>query len=330
MRFKLAAFCLLLAGCGARYDTFRLPDPPSEPEVRYHWAIRPDPVITRGNAGSWDSTDVLNPALFRYNGALLNLYSGFDGKTWHTGLASTFDGLSWNKLGKVISPDPNSWEGSYIAANGTALAEGGQILYWYQSGSPVRIGMARSSDARTFTKESKPVLETGPSGSWDERGVGDPNVVLAAGQFYMFYLGQDRAGKQRLGVAKSPDGRTWTKLKENPILDIGADGAFDENGLGEPAVWIAGGRYWMLYTGRDRHEMRRIGGAQSRDGVHWERTTAIPVLSGDQPWDDKVVCDPSVEKTAEGVRVWFGGGNVASPDQRLNGAIGYAELRPVH
>ena len=44
----------------------------------------------------------------------------------------------------------------------------------------------------------------------------------------MFYLGEDRAGRQRLGVARSLDGEHWQKLRSNPILEAGKYGSFDE------------------------------------------------------------------------------------------------------
>ena len=52
----------------------------------------------------------------------------------HTGAATSMDGMHWEKRGRVISP--SGWEGSYIAANGTALAEGDGFYYWYQAGDP--------------------------------------------------------------------------------------------------------------------------------------------------------------------------------------------------
>ena len=62
-----------------------------------------------------------------------------------------------------------------------------------------------------------------------------------------------------------------------PVLELGDEGAFDEIGLGEPAVWASAGKYWMLYTGRDRAEHRRIGLAMSDDGVRWQRSGLAPV-----------------------------------------------------
>jgi sucrose-6-phosphate hydrolase SacC (GH32 family) len=156
--------------------------------------------------------------------------------------------------------------------------------------------------------------------------VADPYVIRLGGRFYMYFLGQDRARRQRLGVAVSEDGQTWWKLRSNPILELGERGSFDENGLGEPAVWASGGRYWMLYTGRDRHEYRRIGLAVSTDGVRWERLGPGAVLAGSRPWNSKVVCDPTVEVTGTAVRVWFGGGDVAHPAENIHGQIGLATL----
>ena len=100
-------------------------------------------------------------------------------------------------------------------------------------------------------------------------------------------------------------------------MDLGAEGAFDENGLGEPAVWASQGYYWMLYTGRDRHENRRLGLARSTDGVRWNKLPAVfgPVAQ----WDSKVDCDATVLVEDGQVRVWFGGGDVASPDENLHG-----------
>lgn len=320
----IAFACFALSCCG-RYRDFTLPAEAGGASVSWHWAARPEPVLTRGAPGEWDAVDVLNPSVIRQGDAYYNFYSGFDGKTWHTGLAVSADGVAWHKEGKILSPDPHTWEGDAIAANGSALADQNGILYYYQAGFPVRIGLARSANGHQWQKNGAPVLEDGPSGSWDERGVADPYVIRVGSNYYMFYLGQDRARRQRLGVAMSEDGLIWYKLRSNPILELGGYGAFDENGLGEPAVWASHGYYWMLYTGRDRNEFRKLGLARSRNGVAWEK---LPVVfSGDQTWDSKVLCDATVLDEGGHVTVWFGGGDVPRPDQNIHGEIGVAEIR---
>jgi len=311
---------VFLAGCG-RYADFTLPAPEaSGPRAPFTWEAHPEPVLDHG-----DVSDVLNPSVVRFQNAYWNLYSEFDGKTWHTAAATSADGFVWTKFGRVLSPQGR--EGGYMAANGSALVVNEEIFYWYEAGDPLRITLARSRDGKNWSRHGEPVLPFGPPGSFDESDVADPYVIRSGDRFYLFYLGQDRARRQRLGIARSLDGVTWEKLRSNPILELGAAGSFDEAGLGEPAVWSSGGQWWMLYTGRDRSERRRIGLAHSTDDVHWDRVPNF-VISGTNPWDSQVICDPSVEQMPDGsIRVWFGGGDVARPDQGLHGQIGVGVLR---
>lgn len=233
-----ALLLVLLSGCG-RYSDFTLPPPDAAgPHAPFTWEASAAPVIARGDPGAWDSVDALNPSVVRVHGAYLNLYSGYDGGVWHTGVAQSSDGVAWRKLGLALSPE--RWE-ERIAANGSALVEGNEIRYWYVGGDHPRIGLARSRDGGvTWSKESQPVVPLGPLGSFDERAVADPDVIRRGEFLYLFYLGQDRARRQRLGVARSRDGVAWEKLRSNPVLDLGPAGAFDEGGLGEPAVWSSG------------------------------------------------------------------------------------------
>jgi predicted GH43/DUF377 family glycosyl hydrolase len=301
-RVILLAF--ICCSCG-KYANFTLPPPDAAgPKGPFHWEASPEPVLTHA---PWES-DVLNPSVVRFHGLYVNYYSAYEGNTWKTFSATSSDGIHWKKTGLVV-PD---------GGNGSALVDSDRIVYWYQKGSPVEIAL-------TDSMKSKIVLKTGPRGSWDEIGVADPYVIERDGELYMYYLGMDRARRQRLGVARSSDGVVWEKLISNPIMELGASGAFDEVGLGEPAVWSSGGSYWMLYTGRARGEKRRIGLAKSTEGISWTRQDLV--IEGTNDWDREVVCDPTVEVLPDGVRVWFGGGDVARPDQGLHGQIGVGMLR---
>ncbi len=319
---KLLLASIALAGCG-RYADFTLPAPDAGgPRVPFVWQAAAQPVLG-ADPGMWDSVDVLNPSVFRFKDSLWNLYSGFDGKNWGTGAATSTDGSTWKKLGRVLSGAGEAGQGS----NGSALVENGEILYWYVAGDPPGIALARSKDGVKFEEPPKLVVRPGPRGSFDEGGAADPYVIRRGEYFYLFYLGQDRARRQTLGVARSRDGAAWEKLRTNPVLELGGRDSFDENGLGEPAVWSSGGSYWMLYTGRDRAEHRRLGLARSSDGVHWEREPSFTPVGGEQAWDKMVVCDPTVLVDGDTVRVWFGGGDVAHPVANIHGQIGYAALR---
>ena len=324
---------LLAAGCAPpKQAPFSVTGcPPLEglpaPES-WQWRAEPAPVLAPGPAGAWDAVDVLNPSVVQWNSNFYNLYSGFDGRTWHTGLAISADGRAWEKFAQnpVLSPLPATWEGDYIAANGSALHDGRQFLYWYQGGRPARIGLARSADARRWLRHGPPVLEPGPRGAWDEAAVADPYVIRCRDMFYLYYLGQNRRGVQRLGVARSSDGVRWQKLLLNPVLDLGPPGSFDERGLGEPAVVRSGREFYMIYTGRNAAEERRLGVARSADGVTWRRAALGKPIAGDQPWNSHVVCDPTLWAAPGKLWLWFGGGDLPRPDENLHGSIGLATL----
>jgi predicted GH43/DUF377 family glycosyl hydrolase len=295
-------------GCG-RYANFTLPEMSGgDTSLVYRFVAQPEPVIARD-----EFRDALNPSV----AGRVNLYSVFDGQ-WHTALATSEDGVHWRKQGIVL----RAAAGSYIAANGSAVSYGGQVWYWYETGTKdrVRISLARWSDARTWRAEPAPVLDVGPVGSWDERAVADPYVIRIEPFFYMYYLGQDRAVRQRIGVARSSDGVHWEKLRANPVMEMEED----EAGIGEPAVWQSDGFYWMLYTVRDFAENRYLRLARSTDGVRW--TSLAVRYKGTEAWDSKVICDPTVVVDSGRILVWFGGGDVASPDENLHGQIGFATL----
>jgi predicted GH43/DUF377 family glycosyl hydrolase len=317
MRRLVALVALGLAGCG-RYADFSLPDPGPAEAGAYRWQARPAPVIPN------QAVDTLNPSVFPWQGRLANLFSVFDGSTWRTAVAQSADGFTWGPARTVLSPDAATWEKGYIAANGATVVFHGELLHYYQAGAAAQIGLARGTALDHWKKEPRPVLAYGPRGAWDERVTADPDVFEAGGRLYLYYLGEDRARRQRLGLATSDDGLKWTKLRSSPVLELGAGGAFDENGLGEPAVWRAHGAWWMLYTGRARDEVRRLGLVRSRDGLHWKPTGLI--IEGGEAWNSKVVCDATVIAEPERVRVWFGGGDAAQPAEHLHGQIGYGEL----
>jgi predicted GH43/DUF377 family glycosyl hydrolase len=318
-KLLLAAFCLALLGCG-RYADFTLPAIQGSMPDWPKFTARTEPVLQRGSA-----SDVLNPSVVELNGQLFNFYSEYDGHTWHTALAQSQDGVSWRSLGRILSPDSTTWEGSYIAANGSTAYFQGKWFYWYVAGSQPQIGLATGSEPAKLLKNAQPVLRLGPRGSFDEMAVADPYVIRIGGLWFMYYLGQDRARRQQIGLARSPDGIVWEKLRSNPVLAMADPGGMDDRGLGEPAVWQAGGAYWMLFTGRDAQENRTLGMARSNDGVKWIRSSEI--LRGTEAWDRKVICDPTVLVRNGRTLVWFGGGDVASPDQNLHGQIGMGELK---
>jgi predicted GH43/DUF377 family glycosyl hydrolase len=203
--------------------------------------------------------------------------------------------------------------------------DGSVYHMWYSGASattPSQIGYATSPDGLSWTRASTlPVLEPGPSGSWDEAGVRAASVISDSGVFKMWYTGFDADGHGRIGYATSPDGSTWTKDGANPVFDIGAPGTWDDFWVGEPAVVKDGSTYRLWYRGIAQGMPAAIGYATSPDGTTWIRYGIAPVL-GDAPggsWD-YLVYAPNVLLDGGTVQMWYSGGNFAGTAWE----IGYA------
>ncbi len=173
---------LLLAGCG-RYADFTLPPPVTDgPRGPFTWSASPDPIIPHSNL-----SDVLNPSVIKLGGQYQNFYSEYDGKNWTTARVTSTDGIHWTDRIPLNLPVDGG-----IGANGSALAND----YWYQSGAPARIALWRD-------QKTQIVLEPGPQGGFDEFAVADPDVIRVGATFYMFYLGQDLASRQRTSAHRA-------------------------------------------------------------------------------------------------------------------------------
>jgi predicted GH43/DUF377 family glycosyl hydrolase len=308
--------------------------PPSQISFQLHNPY-PESLLKPGDLDAWDFTDVLNPDVIRWKGKYWNYYSGYNGEIWSTGLATSDNGIHWMKyeMNPILTPSKKGWDSYYIAANGSSIVHENEIYMFYQGANNSllsAIGFATSKDGYMFQKHPKPILSPSPTiGSWDEKAVSDPFVIKHKNQFYLYYLGMNNVGIQRLGIASSDNGIDWVKHPGNPILDVGSLGSFDERGLGEPAVVFVPPFFYMIYTGRNSQEERNLGVAFSRDGINWRKVNSNGIvekyLRGN--WNNKIICDPEPVLVGDQMLIFYGGGNRAEPAQNLNGQIGAFALQ---
>jgi predicted GH43/DUF377 family glycosyl hydrolase len=164
-----------------------------------------------------------------------------------------------------------------------------------------------------------PVLNLGPSGSWDDQYVGHPTVIYLNGTYHMWYSGSDNIPTFKIGYANSSDGITWNRYSSNPVLDLGSGGEWDSYRVYSPSVVFDGSIYHMWYTGYN-NAIFRIGYANSTDGITWVKSPANPVLSlgpGGE-WDDSRVYQPSIYFDGSTFHMWYSGYD------SINYRIGYA------
>jgi hypothetical protein len=138
------------------------------------------------------------------------------------------------------------------------------------------------------------VLGLGAPGAFDERGNFTVRAFQDGGTTWLYYGGSDATGdpacpgirdsRWRIGVARSADGVTFERVPGTEtggaILDVGAPGSVDSWLAYRPFVLKDGASYRMWYNGSTQPfhcptgtlaNDRRIGYAESADGVHWTK-----------------------------------------------------------
>ena len=153
----------------------------------------------------------------------------------------------------ILAGTPGQFDATGVASPHVIL-DGATYKMWYQGldgAGLLRIGYATSTDGITWTKNGPAVLNLGTAGAFDDSGVSTPCVLKDGAVYRMWYIGRDDAGPngvQRMGFAQSADGVTWVKYANNPILGVGAPGAFDEVRLWSPWVVKDGSLFRIWYA----------------------------------------------------------------------------------
>jgi predicted GH43/DUF377 family glycosyl hydrolase len=161
------------------------------------------------------------------------------------------DNTSWSSPAtQVLTPSGSGFDGSGVS-HPSVIKDGATYVMYYtgtDSGGTTSIGRATSATAGgSFTAGGSAILSPGATGSFDANGVKDPAVVkVAASDYRMLYTGIDADGIERVGLATSTDGSTWTK--QGVALDPSLTPfAADESGV-EPTGMLVDGSTVHVWT----------------------------------------------------------------------------------
>ena len=151
-----------------------------------------------------------------------------------------------------------------------------RMLYEAVSAGLTSVAYATSTDGLTWAKKG-PVMS--PSVAWEGNEVSPQSLLIEQGVYKLWYHGGGNTQPNRkIGYATSADGLTWMKHGE-PVLAVGAPGAFDDDETAEPRVLaLPGGGYRMYYTGANQAAKKSLGVATSSDGVSWTKRAGNPIL----------------------------------------------------
>ena len=173
--------------------------------------------------------------------------------------------------------------------------------------------ISASSQTIWFKYNGNPVLDVGPSGSWDERHVGINRIIARDSIYQMWYSGSSDGSSFRMGYATSSNrGLTWTKYESNPVLGTGPE-SWDAGSAYVGYVIFADSTYKLWYSGHGDARWR-MGYASSPDGITWTKSAMNPVLvHGLSNWDAIGVEHGSVlgPDSLGGFRLWYQGRDAA-------------------
>jgi hypothetical protein len=158
---------------------------------------------------------------------------------------------------------------------------------------------------------------------------GSPKYASLASDRYLADRDEPALSVQQ--VRKLAGTNRFAAYPNNPVLSPGPEGSWDAGALGSMTVLKVKNIYHLYYVYYEAWGVRgnnstdyntlQIGQATSRDGVHWTKDPANPVLpkgTGDD-WD-RDGWDPFVLYEKGVFKMWYGGG-IATGGRRFQSMV---------
>jgi len=263
---------------------------PGFASAQTEWVEDPaNPVIGPADPADWDGGNRNPMAVIEVDGTYHLYFNGHaEGAafldSYDIGHATSSDGVSWemDPANPVLTRGADGeWDDGSLWGVGMIHDQSG-FRMWYSGsgGEDFPAGYATSADGSVWTKyPGNPIIDVGPSGSFDDNGVMPNTVIFRNGTYQMWYTSGKAVGGPddydwRIGYAESDDGLSWTKHPE-PVLE--GDEGWDSWVVFAPSVLFDGSTYHMWYEGAVPG-VPAIGYAVSPDGIEWTRFWRNPVF----------------------------------------------------
>lgn len=156
---------------------------------------------------------------------------------------------------------------------------------------------AAVADEATVAIRGTSVSTEAPHGNGNVYGA---DIVRVGDQLLMYYGGQGRDGHDRIHLATSTDGQTWTPAG----VIFAPEGV---NHVNDPSVVVVKDNFYMYYTRANAGVTDTIGLATSSNGRKWEDQGTVLSPSKKPAWDSLLVGRPSVIYDGSRFHLWFDG-----------------------
>ncbi len=243
--------------------------------------------------------------------------------------------MKWRKLGLLFTPyETYDWMHSHAANPIVEQLSDSTIRVYFtcrNKKNQSHIGFVNLNVDRDFEVtgiSSMPVLMPGAAGTFDDSGTAMGYLLKTQGKKYLYYLGWNLKVTvpwlNTIGLAIwNESDQIFEKYSMAPVMDRSHEDPFT---ISYPSILEENGTFRMWYGsnlkwGHDQSEMNHvIKYAESRDGIHWDRSNRIVVNLEHE--NEYALSKPYVMKDGETYRMWY--------SYRANGnittyRIGYAE-----
>jgi len=288
-----------------RPDGSRMTDPPMriESDTAGGWRKYPGNPVLGGRLGTCFDAVVL-----KERGRFRMWFSWRPRKS--IAYTESADGIHWQEPVIALAPQAGSgWEEDVNRPSVVHRGKWYEMWYTGQAHGRSAIGYADSSDGVKFERKAdQPVLRSDVA--WEKGAAMCPHVLWdgMSGSYRMWYSAGDQYEPDSIGYAESTDGRQWTKSAANPIFTPDRSRLWESHKVTACHVMREGAGYLMFYIGFQDENRAQIGMARSKDGLHWERFDANPIVRpGADAWDADAVYKPTVVRDGGRWLLWYNG-----------------------
>ena len=205
--------------------------------------------------------------------------------------------VGWKKFGNPVMG------GKYGTCFDISVLKDGETYRMWLSWRPKQsVALVESKDGIHWSEPPVTVLSPRKTSGWED-DINRPCVLKKGNIYHMWYTGQVRpgvgSGHSWIGYATSPDGVTWKRMSDKPVLSF--DQPWEKNiAVMCPSVlWDESAKLFrMWYSGGEQGEPNAIGYATSPDGLNWTKYASNPVFGPDpkNPWERHKVTGGQVVK----------------------------------